>query len=67
MKYEINQFKWDTENGFAFYHLVNSKDFEIQKEIPETSYNKNGSYFIIRKIDDEVQTKQRIRKNRKSN
>ena len=67
MKYEINQFRWDTEDGFRFYHLANSRDFEVKREIPETSYSKNGSYFIIRKVDDEVQTKQRTRKSRKSN
>ena len=64
MKYEINQFRWDYENGVKFFHLSNSKEFEIDKNMPEYSYSKNGSYFTIRRVDDEVQTKQRIRKRR---
>ena len=64
MKYEINQFKWDIEDGVKFYHLINSKKFEMEKAIPESSYSKNGSYFTITQVDDEVQTKRRIRKSR---
>ena len=53
MQYLIEQFAWE-EN---YYHLVNSKIFESDKYIPETSYNKNNSYFKLTKLDDEVQTK----------
>ena len=66
MKYEINQFRWDTENGFKFYHLVDSKEFESNKMIPEQEYIKNGSYFTIRNLEDDIQTKQRTRKRKRS-
>lgn len=36
----------------------------MEKAIPESSYSKNGSYFTITQVDDEVQTKRRIRKSR---
>ena len=53
MKYLIEQFRWYNKE---YYHLVNSQVFECKKEIKEASYSKNGSYFVITKLDDEIQT-----------
>lgn len=52
MRYLIEQFKWEEEDGIKYYHLVNSKEFESSRVISNHSYHKNGSYFIIRQIDD---------------
>lgn len=53
MKYLIEQFKWYNNE---YYHIVNSQVFESNRELKETSYSKNGSYFSIIKLDDEIQT-----------
>lgn len=55
-------------DGVAYYHIVDSREFESDKEIQERCYSKNGSYFTITKVDDEIQreprrTKQRVRRN----
>lgn len=60
MRYLIEQFKWDEENGFRFYHLIDSKEFESDQFL-EQSYCKNGSYFNIIEFNNEIQTKSRIR------
>lgn len=67
MRYAIEQFRWDELDGFKYYHLADSKEFESDKIIPERTYYKNGSYFTIIRLDDEVQiparrTKSRTRK-----
>ena len=51
MQYVIEQYRWE---GNKYYHLVDSKVFESDKEIEEREYNKDGSLFIIYK--DEIQT-----------
>lgn len=53
MRYLIEQFKWQ---GKEYYHLVDSQIFESSRELKETSYSKNGSYFVITKLEDEIQT-----------
>ena len=68
MKYLIEQYKWDTIDDKIYYHLLDSKEFISNKPIECKSYYKNGSYFTITTLDDEVQneprrTKQRSRKN----
>lgn len=35
--------------------------FETDKNIQEKSYSKNGSYFVITKLENEVQTTRRKR------
>lgn len=67
MKYTIEQYRWDEFEGKRYYHLINAKDFESDKIIPERSYSKNGSYFTIIQIDDEVQIKPRRSKQRTRN
>ena len=64
MKYVIEQFKWDEDNGLRYYHLTDSKEFETQMNIPERSYHKNGSYFTVTKITNEIQTSTRRTKTR---
>ena len=56
MIYLIEQTKW--ENGY--YHLVNSEIFESNKNC-ERSYYKNGSYFNIIRLNDEIQTARRYK------
>lgn len=58
MKYQIEQFKWHNKE---YYHLVASKVFECKKPIKECTYYKNGSYFTISKVENEVQTNRRER------
>lgn len=58
MKYLIEQFRWYNKE---YYHLINSKVFETDKNIQEKSYSKNGSYFVITKLENEVQTTRRKR------
>jgi len=53
LKYLIEQFKWYNNE---YYHIVNSQVFESSRELKEISYSKNGSYFSIIKLDDEIQT-----------
>ena len=53
LRYLIEQFKWYKND---YYHLVNSQEFESKKELKQTSYSKDGSYFVITKLDDEIQT-----------
>ncbi len=57
MKYIINQFKWDENSNLKYYHLVNSKEFDSDKIIPEVGYHKGEFYFIINKIDNDIQTR----------
>ena len=61
MKYLIEQTNWD--NGY--YRLIDSATFESSKEC-ENSYCKNGSYFTITKLDDEIQTTTRRTRGSKS-
>lgn len=61
MKYIIEQYKWHNKE---YYHLFDSRVFESDKIIPDTSYSKNGSYFIIRKLEDEIQASKRTEKRR---
>ncbi len=57
MKYLIEQFRWEKDR--QYYHLVNSQIFESNRELKETSYSKHGSYFVITKLEDEIQTRKR--------
>ena len=52
--YQIEQFKWEDRNC---YHLIDSKVFESNKLLKDMTYYKNGSYFTIMRLDDEVQIK----------
>lgn len=56
MKYLIEQFQWHNKD---YYHLVNSKEFESDTELPERKYFKNGSYFVLTKLENEIQGRKR--------
>jgi len=65
MRYVIEQYKWDIANGWKYYHIVDAKVFVTDKVLEEKSYNKDGSTFLIYKIEDEIQnTRTRTRKKR---
>lgn len=65
MRYVIEQYKWDIANGWKYYHIVDAKVFATDKVLEEKSYNKDGSTFLIYKIEDEIQnTRTRTRKKR---
>ena len=53
--YLIEQSRWDDN----YYHIVNAKTFTLDKLIEDYSYFKNGSYFTITRLEDEVQTKRK--------
>lgn len=56
MKYLIEQFRWENKE---YYHLINSKVFESNCEDLERKYSKDGSYFTITKLENEIQTTRR--------
>lgn len=61
----MEQYKWDIANGWKYYHIVDAKVFVTDKVLEEKSYNKDGSTFLIYKIEDEIQnTRTRTRKKR---
>lgn len=65
MQYVMEQYKWDITNGWKYYHIVDAKVFVTDKVLEEKSYNKDGSTFLIYKIEDEIQnTRTRTRKKR---
>ena len=66
MRYVIEQYCWDNEKGWKYYHLKDSKIFESDKSIDDKSYNKDGSTFLIYKIEDEIQNT-RTRRTKKRN
>ena len=59
MWYVIEEYRWDSDSKWKYYHLVDSKIFKSDKELEEKSYNKNGSTFLIYKFENEVQTTRR--------
>lgn len=61
MWYVIEQYQWDFNEKHKYYHLVDSKVFESDKEIEEKSYNKDGSTFLIYKTEDEIQNARRTK------
>lgn len=68
MKYIIEQYKFENDNGFHYYHLVDSREFESNTVGLEHKYSKNGSYFIITQFNDDVQSQSgRIRSKVKKN
>jgi len=62
--YLIEQFKW---TGKEYYSIVASRIIDTDKELPEKSWHKNGSYFTITKLDDEVQTTRRRKPKERGN
>lgn len=65
MWYVIEKYCWSVDNNFKYYHIEDSKVFESDKPLDEKSYNKDGSTFLIYKIEDEIQnTRSRTRKKR---
>ncbi len=65
MWYVIEEYQWDSDGTFKYYHLKDSKVFESDKELEEKSYNKNGSTFLIYKIENEIQNTRRTKRARK--
>lgn len=66
MWYVIEQYGWDNNDGYKYYHLKDSKVFETDKYLDEKSYNKNGSTFLIYKLEEnEIQATRRTRKTSK--
>lgn len=39
-----------------YYHIIDSKEFELDKVIKQTSYSKNGLYYTITPLNNEIQT-----------
>lgn len=66
MRYVIEQYCWDSVDKYKYYHLKDSKVFESDKSLDEKSYNKDGSTFLIYKIEDEIQNT-RTRRGKKRN
>lgn len=50
MQYVIEQYRWDVNKNYKYYHLVNSKTFESDNNLEEKEYNKDGSIFLIYKV-----------------
>jgi hypothetical protein len=60
MWYLIEEYRWDEDNGYKYYHLNDSKLFESDKPLKEETRFKDGSSFIISKVnEDEIQTTRR--------
>ena len=60
MRYVIEQYRWENEDGYKYYHLVDSKEFESDKSMEDKDDSKDGSLFSIYKINEnEVQTTRR--------
>ena len=59
MQYVIEQYRWDTNKNYKYYHLVDSKIFESDNNLEEKEYNKDGSIFLIYKVENEIQNTRR--------
>lgn len=58
MQYLIEQTKW--EDGY--FHLVNADVIDTDKNLRERTYYKNGSYFTVTKLDNDVPTIRRTKR-----
>lgn len=56
MRYLIEQFKWE---GKEYYHIVNSKIFDSDKQLKERGWYVGDSYFHLIQLENEVQTSRR--------
>jgi hypothetical protein len=60
MWYLIEEYRWDKDDKYKYYHLVDSKLFESNKKLKEETRFKDGSSFVISKVnEDEIQTTRR--------
>ena len=67
MQYVIEQYGWDNNNGWNYYHLKDSKVITTDKLLEEKRYNKDGSTFLIYKLEEnEIQTTRTTRRTRKA-
>lgn len=64
MQYVIEQYRWDVDKNYKYYHLINSKTFESDNNLEEKEYNKDGSIFLIYKVENEIQNTRRTNRNK---
>ena len=67
MWYVIEEYGWNSDETLKYYHLKDSKLFESDKELEEKSYNKDGSTFLIYKIENEIQSTKRTKRAKERN
>ena len=52
MWYVIEQYRWDKDGNFKYYHLVDSQVFKSDKVVEQKDYFKDGSYFSVYQIEE---------------